>query len=71
VNWDLWVHLFRGEPTLSPRARRGRVKQFAGGLTLVLQDTRKELYLSCIMMYNNTEWEKGWFYLRNDDADLP
>jgi hypothetical protein len=23
------------------------------------------------MTSNNTEWEQGWFYLRNDGADLP
>jgi hypothetical protein len=43
----------------------------AGGLTLVLRDTRRELYLLCTMTSNNTEWEKGWFYLRNDGASLP
>jgi hypothetical protein len=23
------------------------------------------------MTINNTEWERGWFYLRNDGAGLP
>jgi hypothetical protein len=23
------------------------------------------------MTSNNTEWEQGWFYLRNDGAGLP
>jgi hypothetical protein len=41
------------------------------GLTLALRDTRKELYPPCAMTSNNTYWEKGWFYLHNDDADLP
>jgi hypothetical protein len=36
-----------------------------------LRDTRKELYLSCTKTSNNAEWEKGWFYLRNDGAGLP
>jgi hypothetical protein len=31
------------------------------GLTLALQDTRKELYLQCTMTSNNVDWEKGWF----------
>jgi hypothetical protein len=43
----------------------------SGGLTLALQDTRKELYLPCTMTSNNTDWEKGWFYLRNNGAGLP
>jgi hypothetical protein len=38
---------------------------------LVLRDMRKELYLSCTMTSNNADWEKGWFYLRNDGAGLP
>jgi hypothetical protein len=43
----------------------------AGGLTFALRDLRKELYPPCTMTSNNAEWERGWFYLRNDDADLP
>jgi hypothetical protein len=42
-----------------------------GGLTLALRDTHKELYPPCTMTSNNADWEKGWFYLRNDDAGLP
>jgi hypothetical protein len=37
----------------------------------VLQDSHKELYPSCTMTSNNADWEKGWFYLRNDGAGLP
>jgi hypothetical protein len=68
VNWDLWVHLFRAElhthTTPEPKVRRA-VR--AGGMTIALQETRWELYISCMMTSNNTEWERGWFYLRNDD----
>jgi hypothetical protein len=38
---------------------------------LALRDTRKELYLLCTITSNNEDWQKGWFYLRNDSADLP
>jgi hypothetical protein len=72
ANWDLWVHLFRAElhnlTTVEVRTRRA-VR--AGGLTLALRDTRKELYPLCTMTSNNADWEKGWFYLRNDGAGLP
>jgi hypothetical protein len=72
ANWDLWVHLFRGElHTLATGERGMRRVVCAGGLTLTLRDTHKELYLSCTMTPNNAEWEKGWFYLRNDGAGLP
>jgi hypothetical protein len=40
----------------------------AGGLTFAVRDSRKELYPLCTMTSNNVEWERGWFYLRNDGA---
>jgi hypothetical protein len=33
----------------------------AGGLTFALWDSHWELYPLCMMMTNNTEWERGWF----------
>jgi hypothetical protein len=72
VNWDLWVHLFRAElhtvTTPEPRTRRA-VR--AGAVTISLRETRRELYISCTMTSNNTDWERGWFYLRNDEPGLP
>jgi hypothetical protein len=68
VNWDLWVHLFRAElhtaTTPEPKTRRA---VHAGGVTIVVRETRRELYIPCTMTSNNTEWERGWFYLRNDE----
>jgi hypothetical protein len=40
-------------------------------MTIGLRNTRRELYIPCTMTSNNSEWERGWFYLRNDGADLP
>jgi hypothetical protein len=72
VNWDLWVHLFRAEMhTLATGETRVRRVVCAGGLTFVLRDSRKELYPSCTMTWNNVDWEKVWFYLRNDGAGPP
>jgi hypothetical protein len=72
VNWDLWVHLFRAElhtlTTPEPKIRRA-VR--AGGMTFALRNTRRELYIPYTMTSNNAEWERGWFYLRNDGAGLP
>jgi hypothetical protein len=72
VNWDLWVHLFRVElhtlVTLEPRVRR---VVRAGGVSITLRETRRELYILCTMTSNNAEWERGWFYLRNDEPDFP
>jgi hypothetical protein len=72
VNWDLWVHLFRAElhtaTTPEPKTRRA---MRAGGVTIAVRETRKELYIPCTMTSNNAEWERGWFYLRNDEPGLP
>jgi hypothetical protein len=66
------VHLFRAElHTLATSETRVRRAVRAGGLTFALRDSRRELYPLCTMTSNNAEWERGWFYLRNDDAGLP
>jgi hypothetical protein len=72
ANWDLWVHLFRAElhtlVTPEPRVRRA-VR--AGSVSISLRESSRELYIPCTMTSNNTEWERGWFYLRNDELGLP
>jgi hypothetical protein len=71
VNWDLWVHLFRTElhtlATPEPRVRRA-VR--ASGLSISLWDSRREFYIPYTMTSNNAEWERGWFYLRNNGTGL-
>jgi hypothetical protein len=71
MNWDLWVHLFRAElhtvTTQEPKKRRA-VR--AGGVTISLRETRRDLYIPCTMISNNADCEWGWFYLRNDDPVL-
>jgi hypothetical protein len=71
VNRDLWVHIFRAElhtlATPEPKIRRAVC---AGGMTIALRNTRKEFYIPCTMTSSNAEWERGWFYLRNDGAGL-
>jgi hypothetical protein len=57
VNWDLWVHLFRLElhTLATPEPKIHRVVR-AGGMTIALRNTRRELYILCMMTSNNTEW---------------
>jgi hypothetical protein len=43
----------------------------AGGVSISLREMRRELYILCTMTSNNAEWERGWFYLRNDGPGLP
>jgi hypothetical protein len=72
VNWDLWVHLFRAElHTLATAKAWVRRAVRADGLSILLQDSRKEFYIPCTMTTNNAEWERVWFYLLNDGAGLP
>jgi hypothetical protein len=72
VNWDLWVHLFHAElHTLATAETRVCRAVLASGLSISLWDSRRELYLPCKMTSNNAEWERGWFYLRNDGTGLP
>jgi hypothetical protein len=72
VNRDLWVHLFHVElHTLAPAETWVRRAVRAGGLSISLRDTHREFYIPCTMTSNNAERERGWFYLRNDGADLP
>jgi hypothetical protein len=71
VNWDLWVHLFRAElHTLTTPEPKTRHAVHAGGMMIGPRNTCKELYKPCTMTSNNSEWERGWFYLRNDGAGL-
>jgi hypothetical protein len=72
VNWDLWVHLFRVElHTVTTPEPKVRCAVRAGGVTIALQETRGELYIPCTMTSNNAEWERGRFYLRNDEPGPP
>jgi hypothetical protein len=72
ANWDLWVHLFRAElHTLSTPEPRVRRAVRAGGMSISLRESHRELYIPCTMTSNNAEWEQGWFYLRNDEPGLP
>jgi hypothetical protein len=72
VKWDLWVHLFCAElftqPTTEQRTRRA-VR--AGGMSLALRAQYKDDYIPCTMTTNNAGWERGWFYLPNDEPGLP
>jgi hypothetical protein len=72
VNWDLWIHLFRAEmhtlPTSEPKTRRATR---AGGISLAVRTQRKEEYIPCTLTTNTSDWERGWFYLRNAEPGLP
>jgi hypothetical protein len=72
ISWDLWPHLFRGELfTLAAGGKGKRRPVRAGKLTFALRGRGSGVYPPWNVTTNNTEWDKGWFYLRNDSAALP
>ena len=71
AHWDLWRHLFRGGLYTDSVTSGVRRHVHAGGLMLHLRESRKDLYIPCTMTSNNCDWDKVWFYLRNDDGWLP
>ena len=66
----MWRHLFRGELYTKSISQGVRRPVRAGGLTLHLRGSRKDLNIPCTMMSNNYEWDERWFYLRNDGGRL-
>jgi hypothetical protein len=72
ANWDLWVYLFRARlHMLSTPEPRVRCAVRASGMSISLRESRREFYIPCMMTSNNAEWERGWFYLRNDEPGPP
>jgi hypothetical protein len=72
ANWDLWVHLFRVKlHTLSTPEPRVHCLVRACGVSISLRESCREFYIPYTMTSNNAEWERGWFYLRNNDPSLP
>jgi hypothetical protein len=68
----IWEKEFKLVVTpIHPPSRRHQRPFSAGAVSIALRELRRELYIPCTMTSNNAEWERGWFYLRNDDAGLP
>jgi hypothetical protein len=71
-NWDLWVYLFCAELHTQPMPMaRVRRAVRAGAVSIAPRELRRELYIPYTIASNNSEWERDWFYLRNDGAGLP
>ena len=73
--WDLWLHLYRGELFNAPSGTVGVRKPVrAGCLNLVLKTGKAEKpreYIPVGLTSNHAGWDSQWFYLRNDDDLLP
>ena len=71
VHWDLWRHLFRGELHTDSVSRGVRRPVRVGGFMLQVREKRKDRYIPSMRTTNNRDWDKTWFYLRNDNGRLP
>jgi hypothetical protein len=71
VHWDLWRHLFRGELHTDSVSRGVRRPVRGGGFMLQVREKRKDMYIPSTMTSNNHDWDKAWFYLRNDNRRFP
>jgi hypothetical protein len=70
--WNLWLHLFKAE--LFARNAGGKGAFYAvrvGSCVLQLRSSRTEQYIPARLISSNSGWHSGWFYLRNDDNQLP
>jgi hypothetical protein len=69
---NLWLHLFRAEFFAKKAEERGmRCAVHAGSCVLQVRSGRSDQYIPTQLISSNSSWHDGWFYLRNDDSQLP
>jgi hypothetical protein len=70
--WNLWLHLFRAEHFTKKAGKRGvRRAVHTRSCTLQVCSGRGDQYILAQLIYSNSGWHDGWFYLRNDSDQLP
>jgi hypothetical protein len=70
--WNLWLHFFRAEHFAKKAGERGvRRAVHAGSCTLQVRSGQGEQYIPAQLILSNNDWHDDWFYLRNDDDQLP
>jgi hypothetical protein len=70
--WNLWLHLFRAEFFAKKAGERGsRHVVRAGSCVLQVRSGRTDQYIPAQLISSNSGWHDGWFYLRNDESQLP
>jgi hypothetical protein len=71
-NWKLWLHLFKAEHFAKKAGEKGVQRAVhAGSCTIQVRVGRGELYIPAQLISSNSGWHDDWFYLRNDDGQLP
>jgi hypothetical protein len=70
--WNLWLHLFRAKFFAKKAEERGmRRVVHAGSCVLQVRPGRSDQYILAQLISSNSGWHDGWFYLRNDESQLP
>jgi hypothetical protein len=71
-HWTLWLHLFKVEHFAKKASEKGvRRAVHTRSYTIQVWPGRGELYIPAQLISSNNGWHNGWFYLRNDDGQLP
>jgi hypothetical protein len=71
-HWKLWLHLFKAEHFAKKAGEKGVWRAVhARSYTIQVRAGRGELYIPAQLILSNSGWHDGWFYLRNDDDQLP
>jgi hypothetical protein len=70
--WNLWIHLFKAELLAKKAGEKGvRCAARVGSYVLQVRSSRADLYIPAHLISSNSGWHEGWFYLRNDENQLP
>jgi hypothetical protein len=70
--WNLWLHLFKAKLFAKKVGEKGvRCVARVGSCVLQVRSSRADLYIPAHLISSNSGWHEGWFYLRNDENQLP
>jgi hypothetical protein len=70
--WNLWLHLFKAELFAKKAGEKGvRCAARVGSYVLQVRSSRADLYIPAHLISSNSGWHEGWFYLCNDENQLP
>jgi hypothetical protein len=70
--WNLWLHLFKAELFAKRAGEKGVLcAARVGSCVLQVRSGRTDLYIPARLISSNSGWHEGWFYLRNDENQLP
>jgi hypothetical protein len=70
--WNLWLHLFKAKLFARKAGEKGVLcVARVGSCVLQVRSGQADLYIPARLISSNSGWHEGWFYLRNDENQLP